>query len=731
MSPIQGKGLWTLYTDIDQAVARAPQVDAKYILCKVSSRGRYSAARAQEALGKVAAGPGLVPVAWMYNYLENVEAEAACIQRALADGFAAMILDAEADINGKFDAARRLVERVTALGVDLSRVYLCSDPRLDAKIDEIPTPVLAQICRGGFIPMIYGEILPSDRANAAQRVMQAAYDQYARHQAEFNYADPLMPAVATYWDNQGHARMDYAEFKRWCDEVARREATFVTLYRAGVTSDGAWRAFGELTVGAAPTDTGGPKEVPKREPFPLLGLHDREGGEWLAQEGIRGWCLDTVEIGLAPRRLDYTALAAKGVRVLVRLNHGYGSTGTLPREDRYPAFADAVVRTIANSPGAHAFILGNEPNNPNEWPGGEQGGTPITPEQYGKIWNLVWFRVAKNTPLIPAPIDPYFGPGSDSRRYWVGMMQAILRGVGSRRGGADGLAFHPKLQWHDKALIRSDVTFTDAPLLGLPLHWRAWETLWEVTPAPFKTLPIYLTECNPQRKSPDGPLGWRDEDDGVIGEMIAFERQMNIKHSDLVKAVIFYRWPEHDSWGMINKPSLVAAIRAAAKDVATAYLEFPLPTGAPFLWPTEHRVVTQRFGINPQNYPGLPGHEGVDLKAPTGSDILAAYGGTIVRIDEMHRAYGYSIRQKVELDGHTYELVYAHGVRGSGQVNVGDEVQIGQVLMKADETGNARGPHLHFTMKEPGVTYVDKDANGNNRRWPFFILDPSPFLGIE
>ena len=47
---------------------------------------------------------------------------------------------------------------------------------------------------------------------------------------------------------------------------------------------------------------------------------------------------------------------------------------------------------------------------------------------------MVWFRVPKGIPLIPAPIDPYFGPGSDSRQYWARMMQGILNGQGGRRG---------------------------------------------------------------------------------------------------------------------------------------------------------------------------------------------------------------------------------------------------------------------------------------------------------
>ncbi len=250
MGILKGKGIWTLYDDISKAVSIAPQVGAEFILCKVSYGGRFSEENARTALSIVRQDPGLKPVAWTYAYLNDVEAEADCLRRALGVGFEAVIIDAEASINSKFDQAEALARRVLDMGLDTSRIYLCSDPRLDNKIDEIPTIPLAKICRGGFMPMIYGEILPSDRLNAAAVVTRSAYEQYERHKAELGYDTPLMPAIATYWDNQGHARMSYAEFKRWCEEVESRQPTFVSLYRAGVTKDDAWRAYMELSVEA-------------------------------------------------------------------------------------------------------------------------------------------------------------------------------------------------------------------------------------------------------------------------------------------------------------------------------------------------------------------------------------------------------------------------------------------------------------------------------------------------
>lgn len=253
MGILKGKGIWTLVTDVDTAVARAPQVGADFILCRVSTNGRYAPAKAIPALASVGTNPDLTPVAWMFNTLNNVDEEANCIRRALEDGFKAMILDAEAATNGKFSQAQALATRVTQMGLDTSRIYLCSDPRLDNKIDEIPVTVLGTFCRGGFIPMAYAEITASSRAAAAREIITMTYDNYDNHKGpgELDYDDPLMPAIIAYWDNTGSDEMTYDEFKKWCDEVESRNPEFVSLFRAGVTEDGPWRAFGELKVETA------------------------------------------------------------------------------------------------------------------------------------------------------------------------------------------------------------------------------------------------------------------------------------------------------------------------------------------------------------------------------------------------------------------------------------------------------------------------------------------------
>lgn len=135
-------------------------------------------------------------------------------------------------------------------------------------------------------------------------------------------------------------------------------------------------------------------------------------------------------------------------------------------------------------------------------------------------------------------------------------------------------------------------------------------------------------------------------------------------------------------------------------------------------WPTEFRSINQAFGANPQNYSkfGLPGHEGLDIMAPTGSKIFSVAPG-IVRVVETNPTRNpYGIHVRVEhSDG--YETIYGH--LQEARVRAGQQVRAGELLGLADDTGNSFGSHLHLTLKHKGENF------GN---YPSNIIDPTPFI---
>ena len=95
-------------------------------------------------------------------------------------------------------------------------------------------------------------------------------------------------------------------------------------------------------------------------------------------------------------------------------------------------------------------------------------------------------------------------------------------------------------------------------------------------------------------------------------------------------------------------------------------------------------------------------HAGIDLKANSGTPVLAALPGKIVKSDDSSPSYGGLIVIEHDVDGETYYTKYAH--LQSRYKNVNNTVQAGEKIGKSGGgpndpyKGNSRGPHLHFEL---------------------------------
>ncbi|MEG2001203.1 MAG: M23 family metallopeptidase [Evtepia sp.] len=109
-------------------------------------------------------------------------------------------------------------------------------------------------------------------------------------------------------------------------------------------------------------------------------------------------------------------------------------------------------------------------------------------------------------------------------------------------------------------------------------------------------------------------------------------------------------------------------------------------------------VLTSPFGYRTHPVDGTwKCHNGVDLMANTGSDILAYADGTVAFIGESD-IYGLYV-QLQHADSLT--TFYAH----CSKLNVqdGQRVTCGEKIAEVGESGQATGPHLHFEMKKDGT----------------------------
>ncbi|MFE7275740.1 M23 family metallopeptidase [Streptomyces sp. NPDC057623] len=92
-------------------------------------------------------------------------------------------------------------------------------------------------------------------------------------------------------------------------------------------------------------------------------------------------------------------------------------------------------------------------------------------------------------------------------------------------------------------------------------------------------------------------------------------------------------------------------------------------------------------------------HSGQDFAVPSGTQVVAAHGGTVVKAGGNGAgdgpAYGNAI--VIKHGNGTYSQ-YAHLSRID--VKAGQVVKTGQDIARSGNTGNSSGPHLHFEIRK-------------------------------
>ena len=121
--------------------------------------------------------------------------------------------------------------------------------------------------------------------------------------------------------------------------------------------------------------------------------------------------------------------------------------------------------------------------------------------------------------------------------------------------------------------------------------------------------------------------------------------------------------------------------------------------GQKFLWPSEaSRYISSYFGMRMHPiYHYMRMHNGIDIAAPGGTNILAAESGTVI-VAEYNSGYGNYI---IVDHGGGFSTLYAHSSRLLA--SVGDYVSRGQVIALVGTTGNSTGNHLHFEVRVNGT----------------------------
>ncbi len=152
-----------------------------------------------------------------------------------------------------------------------------------------------------------------------------------------------------------------------------------------------------------------------------------------------------------------------------------------------------------------------------------------------------------------------------------------------------------------------------------------------------------------------------------------------------------------------SRDAEIAALEAAVK-AEQAALDAASNTydGGVFAWPApSYTRISDDYGYRIHPTLGVEKfHNGIDMAAPGGSPILAAYDGTVVAA-----AYSSSMGNYIMIaHGGSLYTIYMHA--SALYVSAGDSVVKGQKIAAVGTTGRSTGNHLHFSVRLNG-SYVN------------------------
>lgn len=324
--------------------------------------------------------------------------------------------------------------------------------------------------------------------------------------------------------------------------------------------------------------------VTAAEPAWIFGCHDLGGYSTIEQAGKRGWLVVTVEIGHNPNDHtggDFRYYSGRGHGVIVRLNNGYGSSGTLPYQSQYADFATRCANYVSATQGADIFIIGNETNLPREWPGNVNGsattGEPITVARYIDCYNRCYAAIKAVRPgaqICPTPSGtwspPWPGQGIEGFvDYWVN----ILNGIGASK--IDCLALHAYTHGCDPALVTSTAKM-GYPYQSIYYNFRVYQNYMAAIPSSMRSKPVYITECDQNIECADPPPtprhAWYNVNNGWTKAIYSEINSWNSgAYSQKIRCVALFRWddvPEGEwAFGFSNRANVITDwLEAMAND---------------------------------------------------------------------------------------------------------------------------------------------------------------------
>ena len=117
------------------------------------------------------------------------------------------------------------------------------------------------------------------------------------------------------------------------------------------------------------------------------------------------------------------------------------------------------------------------------------------------------------------------------------------------------------------------------------------------------------------------------------------------------------------------------------------------------IWPVNDGKITSDFGLRSDPFTEKATyHKGLDIAVNTGTPVMAAASGKVIRAGYEKGGYG---NFAVIEHSSGFMTLYAHCSKVT--VKAGDSVKAGQNIALSGSSGRSTGPHLHFEVRLHGT----------------------------
>lgn len=219
----------------------------------------------------------------------------------------------------------------------------------------------------------------------------------------------------------------------------------------------------------------------------------------------------------------------------------------------------------------------------------------------------------------------------------------------------------------------------------------------------YKSIVEYVTVCKNKLEAEEEVLNetktTAEGEQAALEELIS-EKQKEIEtyEKDISNKEALIREYEAE---IAEQTAIIEELERAVEQARQDLWNQRVYDGGAFCWPApQYTRISDDYGNRIHPITGQKQfHTGVDMAAPGGSPILAAYDGAVIQA-----AYNATMGNYIMIDhGNGLYTIYMHAQKLL--VKPGDEVVRGQKIATVGTTGRSTGNHLHFSVRQNG-TYI-------------------------